>query len=612
MWLQVLLNLSAITTDKRTELRTSAIQTIQRIFENYVDQLSSDAWMLCLRSVLFGMVESNLLIQNSFRRESQPAEADITGWNETTKTVLDSVSTLVSMCIDRVEDASRLGEAWSDLLDYFQQYFLCGSHALGSSVFTTITGVLSRIEDPNVLGNSSLLKTAAIWRGYYDHRDTWKQSPEDNQDAFVAYAESFKAIYRLSDRSLDPNDLKEMLGNLEASIVDSDDVPYSSDVDHMTALQALVMDCLSAVHLDVTGLPEFLMRLLSRFTVLPYHSPANGAEKRGPTFVALSKASMSLLQTVVVQHVDHETIYSSGAFLCTLTSLAKPIQEKYLWQREGKSPTLWQKATTTAVAILEPSLTRINDLEGESLRDVWTQIVAIANGITHAEISPGFPPATMDKDESFDISSFTKLRDLITLSLGSPSLPDALRRTYTRKLFETSIIHEPVAGEIPDLADSPLEDLYKVRLGRTDDPAPAIRTKMAYVCLSELFSLISLHDSSAERVKLAQAAAPYLILRAALPLREYIADHPLRGRMPQPESQRMELLYVLEELGKLNSEPAAIPDAPGVKSRHKKHLHRLYLLLVKAVRVARYARDVFEALVGLTDMVGSEFGVLDE
>ncbi|KAF2691335.1 hypothetical protein K458DRAFT_356041 [Lentithecium fluviatile CBS 122367] len=612
LWLQVLLNLSTITTDRRAELRNSAIQTIQRIFENYVDQISSKAWMICLRSVLFGMVESNLAIQNSIRNGPRVSNDDMAAWNDTTKTVLDSVSTLTSMYLDKVDNASKLGEAWSDLLDYLGKYFLCGSHALGSSVFTTITGVFSHIEDPRVLGTSPLLKTAAIWKQYFDHREAWGNSREDNQGAFVAYAEAFKAMYRLAHQSLSPRDLVQMLGNLEACVVDSNEVPYSSDVDHMTALQASVVDCFSTVRSEGDGLPEFLIRTLSSFAVLPYSVERERSSRRSPTFVALSKASMSLLQTLIVKHVAEEAIYNNGTFFFAMTCLAKPLREKYVWQQADKPPTIWQKATTTAISILEASLSQVNKLEGEQLKNVWEQIVDIASGITHAQVSATTPPASIGKDELFDIESFAKLRDLITISLGSPSLPDTLRRTYTRNLFETSITHEPSPGEIPDLEDSPLEDLYKVRLGRTDEPTATFRPTMAYVSLSELFSLVSVHGSSTERVKLAQAAAPYLILRAALPLRMYIADHPLRGCMPQPASQRRELLFVLQELGKLESEPAAIPDAPGVRSRHKKHLHRLHPLLGKATRVARGDGEVFEALVGLTDMVGLEFGVLDE
>ncbi|KAF1951489.1 hypothetical protein CC80DRAFT_538953 [Byssothecium circinans] len=612
LWLQVPLNLSAITTDRRAELRNTAIQTIQRIFENYVDQLSSRSWMLCLRTVLFGMVESNLAVQNNIRKARSPPLDDIIAWNETTRTVLDSVSNLVSMYMDKIEDASRLGEAWSDLLDYFRRYFLCSSHALGLSVFKTITQVLSRIDDPQVIGNPPLLKTATVWREYFQHRDTWQSSAEKNQDTFVAYAQAFKAIYRLGNQSLDAKDVMDMLCNIETCIVDSDEVPYSSDLDSMTDLQKLSIDCFSTVLPDSPGLPDFLIRTLSRLAILPYSSQGNNLGKSGPTFVALSKAAMGTLQDIMVRYVADESIYSSGTFLSTIKSLEKPIQEKYVWQREGKAPTIWQKATTTSLAILEPSLAFVNKLTGDELRDAWEQIVKIASGITHAHLSPFSSAASLSQDEKFDIEAFTKLRNLIIPSLGSPSLPDALRRTYTRNLFETSIVHQPSPGEIPDLAGSPLEDLYKVRLGRTDDPDPASRTEMAYFCTSELFGLLSVHDNSPERIKLAQAAAPYLILRAALPLRSYIADHPLRGRMPQPESQRQELLFVLRELGTLKSEPAAIPDAPGVKSKFKKHLHRLYPLLVKAIRVARTDVEVSEALNGLMEMVGLEFGVLNE
>jgi hypothetical protein len=279
--------------------------------------------------------------------------------------------------------------------------------------------------------------------------------------------------------------------------------------------------------------------------------------------------------------------------------------EKYSWQREGKPPTLWQKATTTAIAMLKSGLLHVN-----SNKETWATLVDIAHYITRAQLLTD-SPASLERDEQFDIESFTQFRDLVTLPLGSTSIPDSLRRTYTRNLFSTSLIHGPLSGELPDITSAPLDELYKVRLGQTAELDCTWRPDTSYTCISELFNLVAVHDSSAERIKLAQAAAPYLILRAALPLKTYIADHPLRGRMPAPESQRRELLFVLQELAKLKSEPQAIPDAPGVKSKHKRHLHRLYPLLIKATRVARQDAEVFEQLAALTDMVGDEFGLDD-
>lgn len=613
LWLQVLINLCAVTTEKRAELRNSAVQTIQRIFENYADRLSPETWMLCLRIVLFAMVESNLGVHTSIRSNPQAQADEVAAWNETTKTVLSSVSILLITYMENIEHAPGFGNAWSDLLNYFQQYFHCGSHALGSSVFSTITSVLSRVGNPQLLGSLPLNKTASVWKEYFDHRKTWQTKSEGNQEAFVAYADAFKAIYKLSPKTME-SDLPSMLSNLEACIVDSDEVAYSSDVDHMTPLQTQVIECFSTIETHSAGLPSYLIQMLSRLTVLPYDSIKANPERRGPTFVALSKAAMDLLQVVTTRHISDKDIYVSGAFHSALESLAKPIEQKYIWQREGKPPTIWQKATTTALQILQPGLLILgsNETKSDTAKEIWTQVVRIASGITGARISMTNLPSSVEKDEAFDTEAFLALRNIITIPLGSTIIPDSLRRSYARHLFETSIIHQPAPGEIPNLTKAPLEDLYKIRFGHTSNPEPILRTGMALVCFSELVSLVSVHDSSKERTKLAQAAAPYLILRATLPLRAYIADHPLRGRMPAPESQQRELLFTLKALKDLKSEPQAIPDAPGVTSIHKKHLHRLYPLLVRAIKVARNDPEVFGYLVALTEIVGDEFGLQDD
>ena len=611
LWLQVLLNLSTTTTDKRSEVRNSAIQTIQRIFENYTDQLSSAAWMLCLRAVLFEAVEANLGSQKTVRHGSRNTTDEVASWNETTKTVLQSVSTLTAMRLQKVDDVSTFGEAWSDLLDCLQQYFAFGSHALGSYVFATMTNVLSHLSNAQMLCDSSLHKTAMVWKSYLDSHNTWGTDPGDNQEAFVAYADAFKAIYRLAGQSID-SELPPMLSHLEACIVESNAIAYSTDVDTMTPLQSSILECLSMIDTTAPSLPSYMIGLLGRFSVLAYTSVAQRPENQGPTFVALSKASMAMLQEVVVKHIEHEQIYTDGAFNTALTHLVRPIKEKYAWQKEGKPPTIWQKATTTVLAILQAGLPQLQTcgFSAEPLGKIWTTVVDIAHHITRAQhLDPEKPPASLKNDEEFDIGSFRELRDLITSPLNSASLPDTLRRTYTRNLFTVSLIHTPLQGELPDLATSPLDDLYKTRLGQTAVLPATLRSKMSYTCTSELFSLATARPGNASHIKLAQAAAPYLILRAAMPLKTYIADHPLRGRMPAPDSQRRELLLVLSKLEDLESEPQAIPDAPGVKSRSRKHLHRLYPLLIKAMKVAGQDWEVLEKVVRLTEMVGEEFGV---
>jgi hypothetical protein len=609
LWLRLLLNLSAITTDERAEVRNSATQTVQRIFESYAEQLLPAVWVLCLRVVLFEMVQANIAVQQELRATSRAGKG-IEGWNETTKIVLQTVGALYTAYMERLEPV-QLGETWSELLGHLQQYFPCNSHTLGLSVFKTITGVLSHIEDVEALGMAPLLKTANIWKSYFDQREMWTAGQDDNQDAFVAYADAFQPIYRLSDRSIDLQ-LPGMLANLEACVVDSDQVAYSSDVDHMTPLQSRIIECLSLIKTEDSDLPSPLIHLLGRLITLPYVTLAKDPAKRGPTFVALAKASMTLLQGITIRHIHEKKTFADGSFFAALQSLAKPIHEKYSWQREGKAPTLWQKATTTVIAILEPALPMLNaHTEADSsLKETWTIVVGLIHDVTRAHIaSSDNVPTSLEKDEALDIRSFNQLRDLTTLSLGSASIPDVLRRTYTRNLFAISLIHTPLPGELLDLSNAPLDGLYKIRYGQTAVLETTWRANMGYACLDELFDLVRVHDGSPPRVKLAQAASPYLILRAALPLKTYIADHPIRGRMPMPESQRRELLFVLKGLEMLESEPQAIPDAPGVQSKHRKHLHRLYPLLNKASRIAIEDVEVFEHIVRLMEMVGEEFGL---
>lgn len=570
--------------------------------------------MLCLRAVLFETVSSNLASQKTVRHGSRSTTDEIASWNETTRTVLHTVGTLTTMRLQKVDDVSTFGDVWSDLLDRLQQYFAFGSHALGSYVFVTITTVLSHVSDAKALGEPSLQKTAVVWTSYLDSHNTWGTDPGDNQDAFVAYADAFKAIYRLAGRRID-SDLPSMLSHLETCIVDSNAIAYSTDIDTMTPLQVSVLECLSMVDTTAPSLPSFLIGLLSRFSILPYTASAQYPEKQGPTFVALAKSSMTMLQEVTVRHIEHKPIYTDKAFNTAVSSLARPIKEKYAWQKEGKPPTIWQKATSTAIAISKAGLQRLEaqSINGETLNDIWATIVDVAYHITRAQhLDPENPPSSLEKDEEFDVRSFIELRDLITQDLNSTSLSDALRRMYTRNLFSVSLIHTPLQGELPDLATSPLDDLYKTRLGQTAVLPATLRSKMSYTCTAELFSLVTARSNSTTHIKLAQAAAPYLILRAAVPLKTYIADHPLRGRMPAPESQRKELLQVLARLEQLESEPQAIPNAPGVKSKHRKHLHRLYPLLVKATRAARQDSEVFERLLKLTEMVGEEFDEDDE
>jgi hypothetical protein len=67
---------------------------------------------------------------------------------------------------------------------------------------------------------------------------------------------------------------------------------------------------------------------------------------------------------------------------------------------------------------------------------------------------------------------------------------------------------------------------------------------------------------------------------------------------------------VLKNIQGLECEPRAIPEAEGVRSEGKRHLHRLFPLLSGAVKVAGRDQEMLLLLGEVLDVVAGEMGVL--
>ena len=595
-----------------------AIQTLLRIFDAYGDQLSPEAWSMCLQSVMFKLLSSiEAQLQVTTESDSSMSDKNRSGWNETTVVVLSGITNLLADYLDVLSGHATFGTSWKALLDHFG--ILLGFRVLeiNTAVFNALRQILSR-------GNLNENERTNFERSSIDLAwDLWSESLPtvradtsdkrfDNQNYLLAYVSALQEIYRLVEADLGADRVHKMLTLLREAIEQASAATYSGDIEYLTPLQTQVLESLKMIRTNIHGVPSALISQLAEFVALPFEpKDAPATEPQRPTYVALSKSAMTLLEGLILAHSSDAEVYTGGALSSALTALSRPIVLKYSFPIVTKSTSPWRQATTSALSVLKAVLpVLIKSVSQDDVkRATWASIITIANGITTADCQDVPETINIKSDQDFDITSFLTLRELITPSLGSNIIPDKTRRIYTESLFHTSLIHAPQPKELPRPNQELLATLYQTRKGRTVDPPPSPRSKMSYVCFDELVSLVAVSDSSPQRIKLAQAAAPYLILRAGLTLRAYIADQPLRGRMPQPLSQRTELLYILKALVKLRCEPVAIPDAPGVESEGKKHLHRLYPLLAKAVRAAARDQEVLEWIGKALDEVGMEFGV---
>lgn len=635
LWLLLLLRIVDLTTDDRADIRNSAIRTLLRVLDAYGPRLSPRAWHLCLHRVLFVMVDgvqSNTLRVVSGDEKSDAAKT----WVETAVVMSRGTSQLISNYFDSVVRDESFDEFWKRLLSSFQSLLQAEIYEITEAIFSSLADILSRVSATATLTREAV---CAAWKLWVDGHPAQKAESLDleksNQDALLSYFRAYQQVYRLFKNDVSEDHVEQILQHMRAAIWNSVSSRYSVDIEHQSTLQELVSECLRTLCLDMESSQPAILLCLADFAdaALTQWSPDH--DRTRPSYVAFSKRSIELLSWYITEVGIKMDIFSNGSLTTVLEHLVHPVVEKYNWRGRDREPVLWKKATTASVDILRVSVPYVESQysgaaqRSEDFERFWRCVVNIARGIVSATNCRelGIPTTTIQKDEEFDIDAFRTLKPLIIPALGSAPVPDQLRRDFACALLRWSLIYPPQPRtELPIEAfeKDPLRDLWHVRRGRTFEPAATARSAMAYVLMDTMFDLSSRAGSPSSnddpRVSLARCVLPYLILRAALPLKAYIADQPLRGMMPQPTIARRELLHIINRLIELDSEPAAVPDPPSLPTRtvvvrstaetqqqqqqqhHRKHLAWIYPLAVKAVQVAgkEHQRDdgsVLDALV---------------
>lgn len=559
------------------------------------------------------LLESNDLRRQALK-EPLPSDSSIEltdSWNETAIVEIDGLSGLFTQWLDTYKANESLAPM---LLEFFGQLIGClkrRSLTVSNAVFNGMSKMLAEIESLQSLGRPLFLRAWQLWNdgNPASHVDDSRRK-NGNQDALMGYMLCLGQILRLIGEGLPLDQTHTIMLQLRACVVGSNAATYSTDIDRMTPVQVLVLETLKSIPTSTPELIPELVRCINGFVTLAYEQEDQSSVK-AQTHVALSKAAMDLLESCILKHIKKSDVGTTVLVTEACSALAIPLHLKYIWRIEGKGPSPWQKATLTALAILETSMPIIfTSQDGtKPSSQFWEAILRIGDGIVAADCDACARREEISKDQDFDIHAFQRFQKLVVPALGSTTIADVIRRKYAESIFTNSMIHEPHPDDLARPDQELLEGLGSTHIGRVQDLPPSPRSNLSYLLLDELFGLVAVHDGSAERVRLAQAAAPYLILRSGLTLKAYIMDHPLRGRMPQPWSQKREMLQLLRKLIDLDSEPKAIPAATGITSEHKKHLHRLYPLVIKASKAAWRDEEMTNALRDVLDAVGDDFGL---
>ncbi|KAL8779426.1 MAG: hypothetical protein Q9213_006944 [Squamulea squamosa] len=603
LWMCLILHLARLSIDHRMEVRHSALHTLFGIFDACGHRLDAEAWVMCFRLVFSRLLSAG---ESELTKPHDPEHADVDSWNETSVILARSISKAFMQSLGALSRHRALRHVWVQLLANFALLLKRQSLGLSRAIFGALTEILCEIERISCTETISLDVAWVLWR---DNVPTSYHSQKtiDNNDALTTYLRYVTQLHSMLPNGFDTAQAETVMATLRSCITHSAAVAYGSDVDVMTPVQKLVLEALDLLPKSSEEILTQHVEVVSSFVGLAFQMIDEDV-KQGKTYIALSKAAMETVEVLAKQQ-DFKSHGSTAYLLAVIfQALAIPIRLKYKWQREGKGIPSWKKATSTFLSILDTEVTRESSGSRKNTQNMWEAIASICDGILAADTDCCDSPSTISTDQAFDIESFLRLQNVIIPALGSPSIPDKIRRQYISSLFEHSLLHEPHPDDLARPEQELLDGLRSQHVGRVQYLPSKIRSKMAYVLVDQLFDLAAVHDGSAKRVRLAQIAAPYMILRAGLVLKAYVCDQPLRGLMPQPLSQKKEMHYVLKKLVDLNPEPKAIPATSGVQSDHKKHLFLVFGLVTKALKAARKDEEMRTALTQVLDTIDASLG----
>lgn len=628
LWLLLLLRIVDLAVDSRPEIRNCAVHTLLRIFDAYGQQLSPKAWRLCLNRIIFKMVENiHAEIAAAMNKGGDTNSDDFKPWIETAVVMIKGSSELITTFFDSIVGDEEFDLSWGRLLNYFKLLIGLGLLEFSEAVFASLSNILRRIQSPGGFGKQALESTWSLWvDGHPASREDLLNLDMPNQDSALAYLRTFEQLYRLHKHDITQERIVTILEHLRTLVWNSVSPRYSPDIDRSSSVQSLVIDLTKSICMDKEDSQPDVLRCIADFVDSPLSRWEPGSDSRRPTFVAFSKRAIDLLRWYIIDFGIKKEVFADGSLATALKHLSKPVTEKYEWKGKDKEPRLWQKATTNSLDILEVIVPYVEKnyqkADEQEVSRFWECVVDIARGIVSAR---GYRTQQLSMtetlaDETFDIAAFQRLKCLIIPSLGASVIADNYRRDFACALFDSSFVQPPQRFDVPTretLATEPLKGIYDIRPGRTFDPPPNPRSRMAYVLLDALFELASVppddkkdsngpkdQQTQSARVSLARSVSPYLVLRSAVSLRTFIADQPLRGLMPQPAGARKALIHLLHGMVELNSEPNAVPRPPtaaqttieNAEQASKNHLEWIYPLVVKAVQVAGKERDDGEVL----------------
>ncbi|KAM0751477.1 hypothetical protein T439DRAFT_287566 [Meredithblackwellia eburnea MCA 4105] len=596
LWMFLLHQLLILCQDPRQEARDGAISTVFRSIHLYGGTLSKATWDACMWEIIFPLLDSLSNTISAHNKDNPtPTPEDLVvqvngppirlldkQWDDSKTLALKSMGNVFYDYLPKIVKTSRYEETWSAFIGHLKKSFIEDRPVAATAAmqsFEKVLGVsLDGAEASRITSSWEVAWTAwdeighsVVALSHPPSRATAKTLTQVNLEAYVRV---IIPIYTPPYISFDLSRIHRLLAVLKAVITFARSPDYRPDIDTLTPLQAAVLEVVAAIKLEVPGAASAVLSDLSEYLTLAFiaafDSEGETSIKSKPkatqrvSYIALAKEVMPHVLWLFARYKDDISVYEQGAVERMFAAYALPLKLKHdcpAPSKFGSDELLWKTATVNFLKAVKAAVSSLKQLElpAATLEGIWRQIVDGYRGALTADSShhgESFSTEELHEEENFDLALLISLERDVLPHIGSASVPDDLIRRLSKCLQTASRLYEL---DLPNLTSNGADALFDSdfdrqargqMFGTTAEVIEVGRERFGYWCFDLLFLLCSdvEKDEELARRRIAALCLPSLLNRCTAIIRTYVADAPLRGKMPFPRVRQEELIYVLQKL----------------------------------------------------------------
>ncbi|KAF8935296.1 hypothetical protein BGZ58_005100 [Dissophora ornata] len=593
LWMLLLFKISTLCSDMRPEVRNGAIQTLFRTVQINAMSLDMRSWRQCVWKILLPLLDE--IEVASCRKVEEVPEPAPTGafvmrndspskqWDETHVLLYNGLADVFQKFLLKLIKLDDYLEAWVFLMEYLETASLFSSPDVAIAALKGIQTMMNvpTVKDDYTTAKSDLTaderetRLAQLWdtawliwerigcamigrepslgarREDYNARGR-PMTARFTQETLTEFINIMHQLYPILANKFQLKDLHAFLDVAYLVLVFDASPVYRPDIDYLSPLQVSIHDAYMLLNLSmIPGGPAAVLEQLAHQFLLAFqgetgsggggglsNTPQNGAGPVRPTYIALCKATVTRITSLLDKFQRDKGIYANGVYAKVLKSLGVAMRLRYNCPPSYKhleDIPLWKTATAAFMESIRNCMSIVESLEKDipdaPFFEIWRELVVICNG-TMAPALP-IPLSEMSlkhqaQDESFDLVYLHSLKTKVFFRMGYHRVPketlselvlilDHAANLYimsTPAMLESSAVFPPASStthsSTPNIhnqrhhqikspatatADESHLDIIQ-GLGitlhsTTNTMVPVRRERFAFACLEILFDLCS-------------------------------------------------------------------------------------------------------------------------